>query len=156
MLNKRGMIVKKVLGTIAIAACFILTVSLFASAQEEKVVNDKSLQALDSNYKITLTIETSQIKKDISFIIGSNDFEFGQYFSMAQVNFQGNLKVQKDSTLFLSYNLGIRGNIANKSSIKSTWIDSGCRGGVLLQEGNDLTIFKAENSVYTINISKIK
>jgi hypothetical protein len=75
---------------------------------------------------------------------------------MAQVNFQGNLEVKKDGTLFLSYNLGIMGNISDKNSIKATWVDSGCRGGVLLQENKEQIIFKTDDCIYAIKISKVK
>jgi hypothetical protein len=106
---------------------------------------------------VTLIIETPQIKKNISFIAANADPQFTQWFPNAQISFEGNLEVKNNNILSLDYHLGLREEISGKVATETNtqWVENGCRGGVLLRENQQLTIFKAEDRSYAVSINKI-
>lgn len=149
----------------SIALIILVGMSLMISSQvfgQQKNIagsGEKLGAALDDNYMVTLEIETPQIKKNISFVVASTDYQFTQYFPNAQISFQGNLEVKNNNILSLDYHLGLREEIGEKDGsakdINTEWVENGCHGGVLLHKNKPTTIFKTDDRSYTISISKI-
>ncbi len=145
---------------------FVIFISVMAMwlqlgfGQKNNIVSAKGKHEdmLSANYAINLIIETPKIKKNISLVVASKDFAFGQYFLNAFIGFEGKLEVEGGNVLLLDYQLGLRekaaGEDASTKTNENQWVENGCQGSLIVEENKEIIFFQAADRSYAVNISR--